>query len=128
MPRRQQTRDQRSAVDQSGSPAHESRKRNPYTIEVLRRAVEILSAFSHARPALSLAEIVHAVAAGEPAPAGLSEKEMAAFEQRKKLALAYLIEQSSRPQTIGGNCQTSKKSKIRARARGDANSDGGSTS
>ena len=37
------------------------RKPNPYAIEVLRRAIEVLSVFSHARPALSLAEIVQAV-------------------------------------------------------------------
>jgi len=32
---------------------------SPYSIEVLNRAVDILSIFSHARPALSLAEVVH---------------------------------------------------------------------
>ena len=46
-------------------------------------------------------EIAHAVAAGDPPPAGLSEKELAAFQQRKRLALAYLIMQATRPQTIG---------------------------
>jgi pimeloyl-ACP methyl ester carboxylesterase len=46
-------------------------------------------------------EISHAVAAGDPPPAGLSEQEQAAFAQRKALALAYFIEQSTRPQTIG---------------------------
>ena len=46
-------------------------------------------------------EISHAVAAGDPAPAGLAEKEKAAFDQRKALSLAYLIEQATRPQTIG---------------------------
>jgi len=46
-------------------------------------------------------EIARSIAAGDPAPAGLSEKEKAAYEQRKALALAYLIEQSTRPQTIG---------------------------
>ena len=45
----------------AGAPAAAGRKRNPYAIEVLRRAIEILSVFSHARPALSLAEIVQAV-------------------------------------------------------------------
>src|SRR5262249_12609929 len=54
-------RKRRPAVDQA-SPAVPGRpKKNPYTIEVLRRAIEILSAFSHARPAMSLAEIVQAV-------------------------------------------------------------------
>jgi pimeloyl-ACP methyl ester carboxylesterase len=46
-------------------------------------------------------EISHAVAAGDPPPSGLSEQEQAAFAQRKALALPYLIEQSTRPQTIG---------------------------
>src|SRR5215471_14206311 len=45
----------------AGSPAAGGRKQNPYTIEVLRRAIEVLSVFSHARPAMSLAEIVQAV-------------------------------------------------------------------
>ena len=46
-------------------------------------------------------EIVRSIAAGEPPPAGLSETEKTAYGQRKALALAYLIEQSTRPQTIG---------------------------
>jgi pimeloyl-ACP methyl ester carboxylesterase len=46
-------------------------------------------------------EIARSIAAGDPAPAGLSEKETVAYNQRKALALAYLIEQSTRPQTIG---------------------------
>ena len=46
-------------------------------------------------------EISRSIAAGEPAPTGLSEKEMAAYNQRRALALAYLIEQATRPQTIG---------------------------
>jgi pimeloyl-ACP methyl ester carboxylesterase len=46
-------------------------------------------------------EIARSIAAGDPAPAGLSEKEAAAYTQRKSLALAYLLEQSTRPQTIG---------------------------
>jgi pimeloyl-ACP methyl ester carboxylesterase len=44
-------------------------------------------------------EIARSIAAGDPPPAGLSEK--AAYGQRKALALAYLIEQTTRPQTIG---------------------------
>ena len=36
-------------------------KKNPYTIEVLRRAFDVLAVFGHAKPALSLAEIVAAV-------------------------------------------------------------------
>jgi pimeloyl-ACP methyl ester carboxylesterase len=46
-------------------------------------------------------EIARSIAAGDAAPEGLSEKEKAAYGQRKALALAYLIEQSTRPQTIG---------------------------
>src|SRR5258705_12524948 len=46
-------------------------------------------------------EIARSIAAGDPAPAGLSEPEKTAYGQRKALALAYLIEQSTRPQTIG---------------------------
>lgn len=46
-------------------------------------------------------EISRSIAAGDPPPAGLSDKERAAYEQRKSLALAYLIEQATRPQTIG---------------------------
>jgi len=47
-------------------------------------------------------EIARSIAAGDPAPAGLSESEKTAYGQRKALlALAYLIEQSTRPQTIG---------------------------
>jgi hypothetical protein len=46
-------------------------------------------------------EIARSIAAGDPAPDGLSEKEKAAYNQRKGLALAYLIEQATRPQTIG---------------------------
>jgi DNA-binding IclR family transcriptional regulator len=53
--------DRAASVPRStGAPAAEG-KQNPYTIEVLRRAIEILSVFSHARPAMSLAEIVQAV-------------------------------------------------------------------
>jgi pimeloyl-ACP methyl ester carboxylesterase len=46
-------------------------------------------------------EIARSITAGDPTPAGLSEKETAAYNQRKSLALAYLLEQSTRPQTIG---------------------------
>ena len=46
-------------------------------------------------------EIARAKALGEPAPAGLSEAEKAAYDQWKKLSLAYFLEQATRPQTIG---------------------------
>jgi DNA-binding IclR family transcriptional regulator len=42
----------------SGNPL---RPANPYAIEVLSRAIDILSVFGHTRPAMSLAEIVQAV-------------------------------------------------------------------
>ena len=46
-------------------------------------------------------EIARATNAGDPAPDGLSEKEKAAYEQRKRRSLGYFIEQATRPQTIG---------------------------
>jgi pimeloyl-ACP methyl ester carboxylesterase len=47
-------------------------------------------------------EIGRATALGEPAPNGLSEKEKAAYDQRKILyPIGYLTEQARRPQTIG---------------------------
>lgn len=54
-------RPEQDQAKSAGSRADGERKQNPYTIEVLRRAIEILSVFSHARPAMSLAEIVQAV-------------------------------------------------------------------
>ena len=48
------------------------------------------------------AEVNRAVALGESAPEGLSEEEKFAYNQRKALnPIAYLIEQTKRPQTIG---------------------------
>jgi len=46
-------------------------------------------------------EIARSIGAGDPPPPGLSEKEKTAYVQRKALAFAYLIEQATRPQTIG---------------------------
>jgi pimeloyl-ACP methyl ester carboxylesterase len=47
-------------------------------------------------------EILRALAAGEPPPAGLSDAEKFAYEQRKALnPIGYLIMQARRPQTIG---------------------------
>jgi pimeloyl-ACP methyl ester carboxylesterase len=47
-------------------------------------------------------EIARAFAAGEPPPAGLSEAEKTAYEQRKVLnPIGYLIMQARRPQTVG---------------------------
>jgi pimeloyl-ACP methyl ester carboxylesterase len=48
-------------------------------------------------------EITRALALGEPAPAGLSEKEKAAYEQRRARTLGYLIMMVTRPQTIGNS-------------------------
>jgi len=42
-------------------PSPSARLGNPYAIEVLNRAIDVLSVFSHARPSLSLTEIVQAV-------------------------------------------------------------------
>lgn len=47
------------------------------------------------------AEIARSINAGDPPPAELSEKEKAAYEQRRMRTLGYFIEQASRPQTIG---------------------------
>ena len=47
-------------------------------------------------------EVNRAVALGEPAPADFSDAEKFAYDQRKALnPIAYLIEQTRRPQTIG---------------------------
>ncbi len=47
-------------------------------------------------------EIAKALRNGDPAPAGLSEQEKAAYEQLKARGVAgYLIEHATRPQTIG---------------------------
>ena len=46
-------------------------------------------------------DIARGIAAGAPAPAGLSEQEKSAYDQRKALSLGYLLEQARRPQTIG---------------------------
>jgi pimeloyl-ACP methyl ester carboxylesterase len=46
-------------------------------------------------------EITRSLGAGDPAPAGLSEKERAAYDQRRARSLGYYIEQVTRPQTIG---------------------------
>jgi DNA-binding IclR family transcriptional regulator len=52
---------QRASVDKAVLTDRGRPKQNPYSIEVLRRAIDILSAFSHAQPTSSLAEIVQAV-------------------------------------------------------------------
>jgi IclR family acetate operon transcriptional repressor len=52
-----------AAIAKTSKPpsAPNSKPGNPYSIEVLNRAIDVLSVFSHARPSLSLAEIVQAV-------------------------------------------------------------------
>jgi pimeloyl-ACP methyl ester carboxylesterase len=45
-------------------------------------------------------DIVRSTGAGDPPPAELTEKEKAAYEQRKMRSLGYFIEQATRPQTI----------------------------
>jgi DNA-binding IclR family transcriptional regulator len=60
VPRRRTNRVQ-SATGHTGASGQGHQKYGPYTIAVLRRAIEILSVFSHARPAMSPAEIVQAV-------------------------------------------------------------------
>src|ERR1700730_8206271 len=41
--------------------AGSARPKNPYSIEVLQRAIDILSVFNHSQTSMSLAEIVQAV-------------------------------------------------------------------
>lgn len=59
MPPRRQHR--RASSERSVPPVAELRTHKSYSIEVLRRATETLSVFSHARPALTLAQIVQTV-------------------------------------------------------------------
>jgi IclR family KDG regulon transcriptional repressor len=59
VPPRKQRQNQLSSTA-LGSPLA-ARSRNPYSIEVLSRAIDILSMFRHERPSMSLAEIVQAV-------------------------------------------------------------------
>ena len=46
-------------------------------------------------------EILKATALGEPAPAGSTADEKVAYDKRKSRVAGYLIEQGTRPQTIG---------------------------
>lgn len=46
-------------------------------------------------------EVLKATALGEPAPADFSAEEKLAYDKRKSRVAGYLIEQASRPQTIG---------------------------
>src|SRR5580698_5448556 len=56
-----QKRGHATAVSRTASGPKAGKQGNPYSIEVLRRAFDVLAIFTHARPVLSLAEIVAAV-------------------------------------------------------------------
>jgi DNA-binding IclR family transcriptional regulator len=56
-----QQKHRRTTSERSASPAAKARTQKSYSIEVLRRATEILSVFNHARPSMTLAQIVQAV-------------------------------------------------------------------
>jgi DNA-binding IclR family transcriptional regulator len=61
LPRRKQKLDGVTSTGRGVALAHSSRPNNPYSIEVLQRAIDILSVFNHSRTSMSLAEIVQAV-------------------------------------------------------------------
>jgi IclR family KDG regulon transcriptional repressor len=58
--RRKQKHDGHQPIGSGGAPVDPTRPNNPYSIEVLKRAIDILSAFNHARTSMSLAEVVQA--------------------------------------------------------------------
>lgn len=67
---------------------------NPYSIEVLSRAIDVLSAFSHSRPLLSLVEVVDAVQLPKSSVfrllSSLTERGLCEFDgQTKKYGLGY---------------------------------------
>src|SRR5260370_33084462 len=59
--RRKQKLDGLPSNDRGVALAGSARPNNPYSIEVLQRAIDILSAFNHSRTLMSLAEIVQTV-------------------------------------------------------------------
>jgi DNA-binding IclR family transcriptional regulator len=61
VPRRKRKITGPSSIGREADPVDEAGSSNPYSIEVLRRAIDILSVFSHSRPSMSLAEIVQVV-------------------------------------------------------------------
>src|SRR3984893_3611915 len=61
MARRKQKHDGPQPIGSGGAPVDPTRPSNPYSIEVLQRAIDILSVFNHSRPSMSLAEVVQAV-------------------------------------------------------------------
>jgi len=59
--RRKQKLDGPQPISPGNLPLDVARPSNPYSIEVLQRAIDILSVFNHSRTSMSLAEIVQAV-------------------------------------------------------------------
>jgi DNA-binding IclR family transcriptional regulator len=59
--RRKQKLDGPQPISPGNVPLDVARPSNPYSIEVLQRAIDILSVFNHSRTSMSLAEIVQAV-------------------------------------------------------------------
>jgi DNA-binding IclR family transcriptional regulator len=59
--RRKQKHDGPQPSGPGGAHVDTERPNNPYSIEVLQRAIDILSVFNHSRTSMSLAEVVHAV-------------------------------------------------------------------
>ena len=59
--RRKQKLDGPQPISPGNVPLDVARPGNPYSIEVLQRAIDILSVFNHSRTSMSLAEIVQAV-------------------------------------------------------------------
>jgi len=61
MARRKQKHDGPQPIGSGGAPVDPTRPSNPYSIEVLQRAIDILSVFNHSQTSMSLAEVVQAV-------------------------------------------------------------------
>jgi len=59
--RRKRKHDGPQPIGSGGAPVDPTRPNNPYSIEVLQRAIDILSVFNHSRTSMSLAEVVQAV-------------------------------------------------------------------
>jgi IclR family acetate operon transcriptional repressor len=61
VPRRKQKPEGLTSTGRGIGVADAARSKNPYSIEVLQRAIDILSVFNHSRTSMSLADIVHEV-------------------------------------------------------------------
>jgi DNA-binding IclR family transcriptional regulator len=59
--RRKPKHDGPQPIGSGGGLVDPARPNNPYSIEVLQRAIDILSVFNHSRTSMSLAEVVQAV-------------------------------------------------------------------